>query len=64
MTALRPVVLITGASSGIGAALARLYAVRGHEVCRWWDGARRSSLRWRTRSQRPGEPSAGHSRSI
>jgi short-subunit dehydrogenase len=32
MTALRPVVLITGASSGIGAALARLYAVRGHEV--------------------------------
>ena len=32
MTALRPVVLITGASSGIGAALARLYAARGHEV--------------------------------
>jgi uncharacterized protein len=31
MTALRPVVLITGASSGIGAALARVFAARGHE---------------------------------
>jgi uncharacterized protein len=31
MTALRPVVLITGASSGIGAALARVFAGRGHE---------------------------------
>ena len=32
MPALEPVVLITGASSGIGAALARAFAERGHRV--------------------------------
>jgi len=32
MTAQRPVTLITGASSGIGAALARLFASRGHAL--------------------------------
>jgi short-subunit dehydrogenase len=32
MTALRPVTLITGASAGIGAALARVFASRGHEL--------------------------------
>jgi uncharacterized protein len=32
MAALRPVTLITGASAGIGAALARVFAANGHEV--------------------------------
>src|SRR3954447_6750230 len=31
-TEMRPVVLITGASSGIGAALAHVFAQNGHEV--------------------------------
>jgi len=32
MADLRPVTLITGASSGIGAALARVFAIHGHEL--------------------------------
>src|SRR5918997_250858 len=32
MTSFRPVTLITGASSGIGAALARVFAIHGHEL--------------------------------
>ena len=32
MSSLKPVTLITGASSGIGAALAEVFAGKGHEV--------------------------------
>jgi short-subunit dehydrogenase len=32
MTTLKPVAVITGASSGIGAALARVFATKGHDL--------------------------------
>ena len=32
MPSLKPVVLITGASSGIGAGFAEMFAAKGHEV--------------------------------
>ncbi|MGC2643355.1 MAG: SDR family NAD(P)-dependent oxidoreductase, partial [Pseudolabrys sp.] len=32
MTSLRPVTVITGASAGIGVALARIFARQGHEL--------------------------------
>src|SRR5262249_44952362 len=61
MTGLRPVAVITGASSGIGAALARVRAWgRRWLACsppmattlRWWDAASPCLRRWRTTSRR------------
>ena len=47
------VTIITGASAGIGAELARVFARNGHPLVLWWRGARSGSMSWRPRSPRP-----------
>ena len=44
MSGLQPVTVITGASAGIGAELARVFARNGH-TWRWWRGARIACMR-------------------